>query len=77
MLFFWLELIVVNYICSNLINKKSESEGFERVSLEVLSGVYGKCSLMKGCHKIHIELLRTIVRQLNCKIFYLLDLNMK
>jgi len=29
---------------------------------------------MKGCHERHIELLRTIVRQLNDKIFYLKDL---
>jgi len=57
-----------------LVNKKSESEGFERVSIEVLSGFHGKCSLMKGCHERHIELLRTIVRQLKDKIFYLKDL---
>jgi len=30
---------------------------------EALDEFYGKCSLMKGCHKRHLELLRTGIRQ--------------
>ena len=32
------------YISSKYLNKNSESEEFERVSIEVLNGFYGKCS---------------------------------
>jgi len=35
---------MIKYGKSKFLDKKSESEGFERVSLEILNGFYGKCS---------------------------------